>query len=88
LAVLSTLTRVKVLSTANSQLDQQITNLQTPAEIERLAREHYGLKFPNETPYAILPSAPPPAPAASPAPAKSPNRGLPSRLWRDLQFWR
>ena len=29
----------------------------------------------------------PAAPAASSTPAKTSNRGLPSRIWRDLQFW-
>jgi cell division protein FtsB len=80
-------TRVNVLGQANSQLNRQIALLQTDAEIERRAREYYGLIKPNETPYAILPSPAPAAPAASSTPAKTSNRGLPSRIWRDLQFW-
>jgi cell division protein FtsB len=81
-------TRDSVLGQANSQLNQQITSLQTDAEVEHLARQYYGLKMPNETPYAILPSPAAPTPASSPAPAKKAHRGLPARLWRDLQFWR
>ena len=81
-------TRVDVLGQANSQLNQQIASLQTPAEIERLGREYYGLKMPNQTPYVILPSPASSTPAASPATAKKPDRGLPSRIWRDLQFWK
>jgi cell division protein FtsB len=81
-------TRVRVLGAANSQLNQQITLLQTNAEVERRAREYYGLKMPGETPYAILPSAAPAAPAGSPAPAKTAKASLPSRLWRDVQFWK
>jgi hypothetical protein len=81
-------TRVSVLGKANTELNQQITSLQTDAEIERRARQFYGMKMPNETQYAILPSAAPATPASSPAPAKKAHRGLPARLWRDLQFWR
>jgi cell division protein FtsB len=81
-------TRVNVLGKANAQLNQRMASLQTPAEIERLARQYYGLKMKNETPYVILPSPASSTPAAPPAPAKKANRGLPSRIWRDLQFWR
>jgi len=81
-------TRVSMLGEANTQLNQQITSLGTDAEIERRARQYYGMKMPNETQYNILPSTAPPTPAFSPAPAKKAHRGLPARLWRDLQFWR
>jgi cell division protein FtsB len=80
-------TRVKVLSQANTQLQQQATRLQTDAEIERLARQQYGMVKPGEVPYAILPARQPPAPQASPPPARKSHRSFPSRLWRDLQFW-
>jgi len=51
----------------NTALEDQVAALQTEPEIERLAREQYGLVNPGETPYAviqpeaeILPTAPAP----------------------------
>jgi cell division protein FtsB len=80
-------TRVNVLAKANSQLHDQISKLQTDAEVERLARERYGLIKPGESPYVILPSQPSKAPASTATPAKKSHPGLPARLWRDVQFW-
>jgi cell division protein FtsB len=80
-------TRVKVLSQANAQLEQQAKRLQTDAEIERIARQQYGMVKPGEVPYAILPPKQPPAPPPPPARPKKTHRSFPSRLWHDLQFW-
>jgi len=78
-------TRLSVLSTENARLTESAQRLQTDAEIERLARQQYGLVKPGEQAFAILPS-----PRAAPAPAAKPaaKRGVISRLWRDAQFWR
>ncbi|MDZ7678466.1 MAG: septum formation initiator family protein [Acidimicrobiales bacterium] len=50
-----------------AELDEQVTALQarvealdTPGEIERLARERYNMVRPGEEPYGILPAALPP----------------------------
>jgi cell division protein FtsB len=79
--------RVQVLSQENAKLAQQVQLLQTDAEIERLARQQYGLVKPGETAYAILP---PKAPATT-VPARAQSRrshpGVFGRLWRDLQVW-
>jgi len=75
-------TRLQVLSNENRKLDQQIQHLQTDAEIERLARQQYGLVKPGEQAFAILPPAQPP-----PAPAAKPHRGLWYRMWHGVQFW-
>lgn len=56
--------RVKDLSTKNARLEDQSRLLQTDAEIERLARQHYNLVRPGEEAFAILPS-----PASTPRPA-------------------
>ena len=48
------------LQARNRALDQRVRRLQTPEEIERIAREQYGLVRPGEVAYAILPSAAPP----------------------------
>ncbi|MDP9072564.1 MAG: septum formation initiator family protein [Actinomycetota bacterium] len=84
-------TRVKVLTDANARLAQSAARLQTDAEIERLARQQYGLVKPGEQAYAILPSPAPssktPAAAAAAGAKASPHPGLFSRLWHDVQFW-
>jgi len=48
------------LEARNRLLDRRIARLKTPAEIERIAREQYGLVRPGEVAYAILPPPPPP----------------------------
>jgi cell division protein FtsB len=81
--------RVQVLSKENAKLSEQVQVLQTDAEIERLAREQYGLVKPGEQAYAILPPKAPPT-TAPPAPARSHHArsGLLGRIWQGLQIWR
>ncbi|HSS09797.1 MAG TPA: septum formation initiator family protein [Acidimicrobiales bacterium] len=62
-------TRMKVLSAENAKLEQRVKQLQTDAEIERLARQ-YGLVKPGEQAYALLP---PKQPAPPPTPPKKPS---------------
>jgi len=52
--------QLDVLDNENGQLTQRVAELNTDAEIERLARRDYGLVRPGEEAYAILPSPPPP----------------------------
>jgi cell division protein FtsB len=52
--------QLDVLNGENQQLDQRVQELNTDAEIERIAREQYGLVRPGEEAYAILPAPPPP----------------------------
>jgi cell division protein FtsB len=63
-------TSMKVLSAENAKLEQRVKQLQTDAEIERLARQRYGLVKPGEQAYAILP---PKQPAPPPTPPKKPS---------------
>ena len=52
-----------------ARLEGQSRQLQTDAAVERIAREQYGLVKPGETPYVIVPTAPPvttPTTAATP----------------------
>jgi len=65
--------RVQILSTENKNLTDQAAKLHNDAEIERLARQQYGLVRPGEEAYAILPSPPPPT-TAPPAPATAAQR--------------
>ena len=43
------------LAASNAALEAEITVLQTDAEIERIARRDFGLVYPGEEAYAILP---------------------------------
>ncbi|HEX2023699.1 MAG TPA: septum formation initiator family protein [Acidimicrobiales bacterium] len=59
--------RVRQLAAENRDLTAREARLQTDAEIERLARQHYNLVRPGEEVFAIIPAPPPPAtPPASP----------------------
>ena len=52
--------RLAVLDQQNKDLAAQLQALNTPAEIERLAREQYNLVRPGEEAYSVLPSPLPP----------------------------
>lgn len=79
-------TRLRVFSDQNTKLATAATRLQSDAEIERLAREQYGLVKPGEKAYVIVPSTPA-NPTVAPAAKKRAKPGLPSRVWHDIQFW-
>ena len=53
--------RLQVLDEQNQKLSARVNELQTDAEVERIAREQYQLVRPGEEAYAILPA--PGAPA-------------------------
>jgi cell division protein FtsB len=54
--------RIRVLGAENAKLQQRVKQLQTDGEVERLARQQYGLVKPGEQAFAILPPKPAPAP--------------------------
>jgi cell division protein FtsB len=61
--------RLVQLQRDTARLDRQARQLQGDAAVVRIAREQYGLVRPGETPYVIVPTAPPtttPTTAASP----------------------
>lgn len=68
------------LAVDNRSLRAEAAQLQTPAEIERLARERYGLVRPGQEEYAILPAPGYRLPGAPPAavPARSSSGSGPS----------
>jgi cell division protein FtsB len=78
-------TRLKVFQSENAKLAASADKLQTDAEIERIAREQYGLVKPGEKAFLVTP-APKAAPTSAGAPKKA-KPGLMSRVWHDLQFW-
>ena len=57
-------TRLAELQASNEAMQQQADTLQTDAEIERIAREQYGLAKPGEEVYHVLP--PPEDPVHAP----------------------
>jgi cell division protein FtsB len=66
-------TQLEVLQAENARLTRESKRLSTDSEIERLARENYGLVKPGERPFVILPAptastAPPATTTAPPAP--------------------
>lgn len=48
--------RLSVLREQNEKMEQRIRSLQTPDEIERIARQEYNLAKPGEEVYVIIPS--------------------------------
>lgn len=53
--------RLGVLQRETAALRRDTKRLQGDAEVERIAREQYGLVRPGETPYVLVPSTTPPA---------------------------
>ncbi|MGH9118396.1 MAG: FtsB family cell division protein [Acidimicrobiales bacterium] len=49
--------QLRVLTAENERLDDRVDALNTPDEIERLAREQFELVRPGEQPYVVLPPA-------------------------------
>jgi cell division protein FtsB len=56
---------LKMLRAQNAQLDAEARRLQDDAEIERIAREQYGMVLPGETPYVPVPAPTTTAPTPS-----------------------
>jgi hypothetical protein len=63
------------LGAQNRTLRTEAAQLQTPAQIEALARQRYDLVLPGQEAYAILP-------APTPAPAAAPTHGVTTRATR------
>jgi cell division protein FtsB len=81
--------QLEVLGQQNADLEQRAKELQTDAEIERLAREQYNLVKPGEEAYAVLP---PPskadAPAAdAPTPKEEDHRNVVQKAWDTVTGW-
>jgi cell division protein FtsB len=51
--------RLQVLEQSTKALKHDNARLQSDAEVERRAREDYGLVRPGETPYVLVPAPPP-----------------------------
>jgi len=65
--------QLELLRDQNARLEEEAERLQSDAEVERIAREHYNLVRPGETPYAVVEVPPPPTtPAAGAATPETP----------------
>lgn len=78
--------RNTVLDEQSQELRARAETLRTDAEVERLAREEYGLVRAGEEAFGILPApgSGPPRPEAEPPP---PPRPLWRAAWDTLTFW-
>lgn len=75
-----TRTQYETVATENRRLEEQIEVLNTPLEIERIAREQYGLVRPGETALRAVPSGEPP-PDIGPDFAAPVDRPWYTKLW-------
>jgi cell division protein FtsB len=50
--------RLEVLEQSTKSLERDSARLESDAEVERRAREDYGLVRPGETPYVLVPTPP------------------------------
>jgi cell division protein FtsB len=66
----------------NLRLEAQVAALRTPAEVERLAREHFGLVLPGEIAYVAVPAEDPEMTALPEEPI--PVLVEPTPWWRSL----
>lgn len=85
--------RYAVLAETNKQLQARATELQSDAEIKRLARERYELVEPGQQAYAVMPPSPTvtdQATQASPARAQAEvdkKHSLLERAWNTVNPW-
>lgn len=74
--------QVHDLAIRNRALDERARVLQTDAEIERLARQQYGLARPGEEVFAVLPPPAKPAPSTGTASPQRAYKDSRPRGWR------
>ena len=63
--------RLELLRRENAKLSEEAAKLQTDAEVERIARERFGLVRPGEQAFAILPAPTSTAPSTTALPPSS-----------------
>ena len=67
LAVSDAEDRLVALQEANAHLEDELAALETPVEVERRAREDFGLVRPGEVAYIVIPEEPTEPTSAEPA---------------------
>jgi len=78
--------RTAVLDQQSRELQARVDQLNTDAEVERIAREQYGLVKPGEEAFGILPAPGSAPPVPAPAPPAH-HRSWLSRAWDTVTFW-
>jgi cell division protein FtsB len=83
--------QLDVLGEQNAELEERARELQSDAEIERLAREQYNLVKPGEEAYAILPPPSGATTTTSPAPSRpageDDDRNVLEKAWDTVTGW-
>ncbi len=74
--------QLEAIQEENERLEAEIVALQTPQEIERIAREQLGLVHPGEVGYVVV--SPPDATVTTLPPEPSLDRPPEQPWWRDL----
>jgi len=74
--------KLEALQEENAHLETEIEALETPAEVERLAREQFGLVRPGEVGYVVV--VPPGEESIEPEPEPTLDRPAAQPWWRDL----
>jgi cell division protein FtsB len=75
-------TQLEAIEAENERLEAEIVALQTPQEIERIAREQLGLVRPGEVGYVVV--SPPDSTAFTLPPEPTLDRPAEQPWWRDL----
>ncbi len=79
--------RYQLIAAANKELQQRAAQLQTDAEIARIAREQYELVPAGSEAYAVMPPSPDAARAAGAAPPLQPEPKGVAKIVESLKFW-
>lgn len=76
-------TKVKLdaLTVENEAIQDQIDGAQSPTELERIAREQYGMVRPGETSYVVELNGGPVPQAVIDSEQETDSRALPQRFW-------
>ena len=77
----NTRAKLDALVTENEVLQEQIDAVQSPAELERIAREQYGMANPGETTYVVELEGGPVADGVVPAAGQLDSRSLLEQFW-------
>lgn len=79
--------QLKLLKKANTDLTARANKLQTPEEVERIAREQYNMVKPGEQAFGLLPSAQPAETTESSSTNAASKPSTWSRVVNSITFW-
>lgn len=77
----NTQTKLDALVDENARLQGQIDAMHSPAELERIAREQYGMARPGETTYMVELDGGPSSDGVTPVETEFDSRSLLQRFW-------